>query len=121
MNHKLLLSGVIVVALAMSGCIMGVDESTQNATEGPGPIFTALRTNDTTVMIMLIDDNGAGDVQGLQVVSPSVGSPDIIDQNASVPAGKEIKITDPNLAGNVILTINSSVNGTSRIVLNGTI
>ncbi len=122
MNYKLLLlSGVIVIALAMSGCISSVDKTVQNSSEGPTPLFTALRTNNTTVTIMFFSDNGAGDVKGLHVVSPSVSSPDLVDQNTSVPVGKEIRIIDPNLGGKVNLTVTSFVNGTSRIVLNSPI
>lgn len=123
MKHKLLLSGIIVIALAlvMSGCICSIDNNVQKEAEGPNPLFTALRTNDTSFMIMLLNADGAQNITGLHVDSPAISSPDIIAANASVPSGKEIYISDPNLAGKVNLTISASVDGKNRIVLNGTL
>ncbi|HEY3421863.1 MAG TPA: hypothetical protein VGK13_01805 [Methanocellaceae archaeon] len=85
------------------------------------PLFTAVRTNDTTVTVILADLNGANSSKGLHVESPSISSPDIISPDTNVPIGKEIKITDANFTGKVDLKITSSVDGASTIVLNGTI
>ncbi|HMK47777.1 MAG TPA: hypothetical protein VK436_14230 [Methanocella sp.] len=121
-----LLSGIIVItvvvgALAMSGCISSFDKSVTSTTKEKIPSFIALRDNNTTVTIMLVDSNGVKDIKGLHVVSPSINSPDVIDPNTSVPSGKTIKVTDSGLSGKVNLVVTTSVNGTSITVLNGTV
>ncbi len=125
MKSKFLVLGgiiVIIMVLMISGCVTNLNSGkagpAKNATV---PLFTAVRTNNTTVMIMLLDLNGAKSVQGLHVESPSINSSDIIPASTNVSVGKDIKITDANLGGKVNLVITSSVNGTSMIVLNGTI
>ena len=122
MKSKLLLSGMVIVALVLlaSGCTSSYDQNVQSESKNT-PVFTALRTNDTSVMIMLLDAHGATDIKGLHVVSPTVASPDLIDDNTSVPSGKEIKVIDPALSGKVNLVVTTTVNGTSLTVLNGTV
>lgn len=124
MKSKLVLSGIIVIALVLllSGCITSsYDKNVQNASTEAKPTFSALRTNDTTIMIMYLSAGGAEDVKGLHVVSPAISSPDLVDQNTSVPTGKEIRITDPALSGKVELIVTSSVDGTTITVLDGTV
>lgn len=114
MKYKLLLLAILAIVLIMSGCVTNLQES-KNGT----PIFTAMKSNNTTLMIMLIDMNGAGSVTGLHVDSPAIGSPDVVASGTSVPAGKEIKITDPALAGKMNISISSMVDGKKMTVLNG--
>ena len=112
----------IIIVLMMSGCVTSLNSGNSGSAKNvSSPLFTAVRTNNTTVMVMLLDLHGAKSVQGLHVESPSINSPDIIAANTDVQAGKNFKITDANLAGKVNLVLTSSVNGTSTIVLNGTI
>jgi len=120
----LVLCGIIVITMVLmvSGCVTSLTSGNTGASKNVTvPLFTAVRTNNTTVMIMLLDLHGAKSVQGLHVESPSINSSDIIPANTDVPTGKNLKITDSNLAGKVNLVITSSVNGTNMIVLNGTI
>lgn len=122
MKSGFLLLGIVVIVLVLSGCISSYDRGVSGAeTQGPMPVFTAVKSNNTTVMILLLDLNGATNVTGLHVESPSIGAPDVIANNTAVPVGREIKVTDPKLAGKVHLVITASVNGTSRVVLNGTV
>ncbi|CAJ37289.1 hypothetical protein [Methanocella arvoryzae] len=126
MKQSLLLPGIIVIALIalLSGCITSsYDTGAEHATAPAEamPTFSALRTNDTTVMIMLLSPGDAEEIKGLKVVSPVISSPDVIDQNTAVPAGKEIRITDPALSGKVDLVVTTTVNGESLVVLNGTV
>lgn len=124
MKQSLLLPGIIVIALIalLSGCITSsYDASEEKAPTEAKPTFSALRTNDTTVMIMLLSPGDAEEIKGLKVVSPVIGSPDVIDQNTAVPAGKEIRITDPALSGKADLIVTTTVNGESLVVLNGTV
>jgi hypothetical protein len=118
------LCGIIIIAMVLmiSGCISSLNNGSQGSGKNAtGPLFTALRSNNTTVMVMLIDLNGANSTTGLHVDSPAIGTPDIIPAGTEVKAGQEIKITDANLSGKVDLVISSTVDGTSKIVLNGTI
>lgn len=113
---------IITMVLMLSGCVTNLNSGTSGSGKNTTvPLFTAVRTNNTTVTVILVDLNGAKSAQGLHVESPSIGSPDIIPANTNVSVGKEIKITDANLAGKVNLKITSSVNGASMTVLNGTI
>jgi len=113
---------IISMVLMLSGCVTSLNSGTPgSAKNGTAPLFTAVRTNNTTVTVILVDLRGAKSVKGLHVESPSISSSDIISKDTNVTVGKEIKITDANLAGKVNLVITSSVNGTSQIVLNGTI
>ncbi len=99
----------------MSGCI-----GNQNSASG-SPRITAMKTNDTTVTVFLVDLNGAKSVQGLHVDSPAIASPDVIPAGTDVPVGKTIKVTDPALAGKVNIVVSSTVDGKKQTVLNGTI
>jgi hypothetical protein len=113
---------LITSVLMISGCISSLNNSKNESIQnGSAPLFTALRSNDTSVMVMLIDLNGANSTTGLHVDSPAISNPDIIPAGTDVKAGKEIKITDANLSGKVNLVISSTVDGTSKVVLNGTI
>lgn len=114
MKYKLLSLAILAVVLVMSGCVTNIPDSSKGT-----PMFSAMKTNDTTLMVMLIDMNGAGNVTGLHVDSPAIGSPDVIASGSEVPAGKQIKITDPALAGKVNISISSSVDGKKMTVLNG--
>ena len=114
MKYKLLLLAVLAIVLVMSGCVSNL----QNSPSGT-PKFTAVKSNNTTVMVMLIDMNGAKNVTGLHVDSPVIGKPDVIASGEKVPTGKEILITDPALAGKVNITISSTVGGNKTVVLNG--
>ncbi len=114
MKYKLLSLAILAIVLIMSGCVTNLEKSSKGT-----PLFTALKSNDTTLMVMLIDMNGAENVTGLHVDSPAIGSPDVIASGTSVPAGKEIKITDPALAGKVNISISSTVDGKKMTVLNG--
>lgn len=106
----------------ISGCVTSLNSGKSGSEKNvSSPLFTAVRTNNTTVMVSLLDLNGAKSVQGLHVESPTISSPDVIPMGTNVTIGKEIKITDASFAGKVNLVITSSVNGTSRVVLNGTI
>ncbi len=112
----------ITTVLMISGCVTSLNSGTSGASKNiSSPIFTAVRTNNTTVTVMLVDLSGAKSVKGLHVESPSINSSDIISPDTNVSVGKVIKITDANLAGKVNLVLTSSVNGTSQTVLNGTI
>ncbi len=115
MKYKLLLLVVIVIVLVMSGCI-----GNSNTAKG-SPRITAMKSNDTTVTVFLVDLNGAKEVKGLHVDSPAISSPDVIPAGTDVPVGKQIKITDPALAGKVNISISSSVDGAKQTVLNGTL
>lgn len=114
MKNKLLLLAVLAIVLVMSGCVNNLQTGGKAV-----PMFTALKTNNTTVTVLLIDLNGAKNVTGLHVDSPAIGSPDVIASGTAVPVGKEIKITDPALAGKENITISSLVDGNKTIVLNG--
>lgn len=114
MKYKLLLLAILAIVLVMSGCVNNIGESKKGT-----PMFTAMKSNDTTLTIMLIDMNGAGNVTGLHVDSPAIGSPDVIASGTGVPAGKEIRVTDPALAGKVNISVSSTVDGKKMTVLNG--
>jgi hypothetical protein len=124
MKYKFLLLGIMIaIVLVVSGCVASF-ESTNNstggaATAGQGPQFTALRTGNSTLTIIYIDPNGASSVKGLHVVSPSIGSPDLVNDSTNVTAGQDMTITDPNLAGTIHLTLTSMVDGKSQVVLDG--
>lgn len=115
MKYKLLsLLAVLAIVLVMSGCVSNLSGSASGT-----PKFTAVKTNNTTVMVMLIDLNGAKSVTGLHVDSPAIATPDVIASGTAVPSGKEILITDPALAGKANITISSTVDGNKTVVLNG--
>jgi hypothetical protein len=112
---------IITTVLMLSGCVTSLNSGAGSSKNVTVPLYTAVRTNNTTVTVILADLNGANSSKGLHVESPSISSPDVISPGTDVPMGKEIKITDANLSGKVNLVITSSVNGNSMIVLNGTI
>ena len=98
----------------MSGCV-----SNLQGTPSKTPQFTALKTNNTSVMLMLVDLHGATNVTGLHVDSPVIASPEIFNNSTTVPSGKQIQITDPARAGKVDLKVSSMVDGNWTQVLNG--
>ena len=114
MKYKLLLLAVLAIVLVMSGCVSNLSGSQKGM-----PKFTAVKSNNTTVMVMLLDMNGAKNVTGLHVDSPAISKPDVIASGAAVPVGKQILITDPALAGKSNITVSSTVDGNKTVVLNG--
>ena len=112
-NNKLLLLAVLAIVLVMSGCV----SNPQGSPKGT-PMFTAMKSNNTTVTVMLIDAYGKN-VTGLHVDSPAIGSPDVIASGENVPVGKQIKITDPALAGKVNITVSTTIDGNKTVVING--
>ena len=116
MKYKLLLLAVIAIVLVMSGCVSNLSGSPSGT-----PKFTALKANNTSVMVMLLDMDGAKNVTGLYVDSPAIASPVVFNNSTAVPVGKQITITDPALAGKVNISAFSLVDGNWTQVLNGSL
>jgi len=97
----------------MSGCVTNLEKSSKGT-----PLFTAMKSNDTTLMVMLIDTNGAENVTGLRVTARPIGSPDIHRHGAPCrrPGDQDHR---PALAGKVNVSISSMVDGKKMTVLNG--
>ena len=83
----------------------------------PVPAFTANNINDTAVTLTLQDMGGAKSIKGLIVEQPSVAQKIVVSPDTELYIGDSFVISDPGLAGNTHIIVESMVDGNLQVVM----